>query len=122
MIRFWLKNFSFLCITLIVVSFIVFCLTQLSPVDAARAKLGAFATAEQVEHLTHELGLDRPVLERYAEYIGGVLSGDLGQSLHFGVPVSEIILSTTSSLDGSMTSSAPSSSAVSLLAGAGSET
>ena len=91
MIRFWLKNFSFLCITLIVVSFIVFCLTQLSPVDAARAKLGAFATAEQVEHLTHELGLDRPVLERYAEYIGGVLSGDLGQSLHFGVPVSEII-------------------------------
>ncbi len=89
--RFVFNHIFFLVITLLVVSFIVFILTQLTPVDAARAKLGAFATAEQVQILTHQLGLDRPVLERYIEYMGNILQGDLGQSLHFGVPVSEII-------------------------------
>ena len=91
MFRFLAKHLAFLCVTLLSVSFIVFILTQLTPVDAARTILGAYATEEQVAHLTRELGLDRPVLVRYVEYIGGLLHGDLGYSLHFKTPVSDII-------------------------------
>ena len=91
MFRFLTKHLSFLCVTLLSVSFIVFALTQFTPVDAARTILGAFATDEQVAHLTRELGLDRPVLVRYVEYIGNLLRGDLGYSLHFRAPVDDII-------------------------------
>ena len=91
MIRFVLKHLTFLVITLFAVSFIIFMLTQLTPVDAARVKLGAYATEEQVALMTKQLGLDRPALERYGAYVLSVLQGDLGHSLHFGVPVSDII-------------------------------
>src|SRR5213080_2840954 len=91
MARFFLKHLLFLCITLLVVSFIVFVLTEFTPGDVARKMLGAYATQEQVEHLTREMGLDRPVLVRYVEYVGNLLSGDLGVSTRFKVPVKDII-------------------------------
>lgn len=91
MARFLLKHLLFLCITLVVVSLLVFVMTEFTPGDVARKVLGAYATEEQVAILTKDLGLDRPVLVRYAEYVGKVLSGDLGYSTRFKVPVSEIV-------------------------------
>jgi peptide/nickel transport system permease protein len=91
MARFFLKHLLFLCITLLVVSFIVFVLTELTPGDVARKILGAYATTEQVEHLTRTMGLDRPVLVRYVEYLGKLLAGDLGYSNAFKIPVAQII-------------------------------
>jgi peptide/nickel transport system permease protein len=91
MIRFALKHLLFLCITLLVVSFLVFLLTEFTPGDVARKYLGAYATQEQVELLSKEMGLDRPVLVRYVEYVGKLLTGDLGYSTRFRVPVKSII-------------------------------
>jgi peptide/nickel transport system permease protein len=91
--RFALKHLVFLSATLLVVSFIVFTLNELSPGDVARKLLGAYATQEQVQLLTREMGLDRPVVVRYVEYLGKVAHGDLGYSTRFKVPVSQIIWS-----------------------------
>jgi len=91
MARFFLKHLLFLCLTLLVVSFIVFVMTEFTPGDVARKMLGAYATQEQVAILSKEMGLDRPVLVRYFEYIGHLASGDLGYSTRFKVPVSAII-------------------------------
>lgn len=91
MARFLLKHLVFLTITLLAVSFIVFALNEFSPGDVARKILGAYATQEQVAHLTREMGLDRPLLVRYAEYVGKLLTGDLGYSTRFKVPVKAII-------------------------------
>lgn len=91
MARFLLKHLVFLTITLLAVSFIVFALNEFSPGDVARKILGAYATPEQVALLTREMGLDRPLLVRYAEYAGKLLTGDLGYSTRFKVPVGAII-------------------------------
>ena len=91
MARFVLKHSLFLTATLLVVSFIVFAMNEFAPGDVARKILGAYATPEQVAHLTREMGLDRPLLVRYVEYLGKLARGDLGYSTAFKVPVSQII-------------------------------
>ncbi len=91
--RFFLKHLVFLVATLLAVSFIVFAMNEFSPGDVARKILGAYATQEQVALLTREMGLDRPLVVRYVEYLGKVARGDLGDSTRFKVPVSRIIWS-----------------------------
>src|SRR5262249_49954448 len=89
--RFVLKHVAFLLLTLLVVSFLVFTLNEFSPGDVARKLLGAYATQEQVDILTREMGLDRPVLVRYVEFLGRIASGDLCTSPRFNVTVKDII-------------------------------
>ncbi len=91
MLRFLGKHALFMVVTLLVVSFLVFALNELSPGDVARKELGAYATQEQVDLLRQRLGLDRPVVVRYVEYLGKLFTGDLGYSQRFKVPVSDII-------------------------------
>jgi peptide/nickel transport system permease protein len=91
MARFFLKHLLFLLLTLMVVTFLVFVLAELTPGDVARKYLGAYATQEQVDLLTRQMRLDRPVVVRYVEYIGNVVSGDLGNSTRFRVPVRDIL-------------------------------
>ncbi|HYZ62456.1 MAG TPA: ABC transporter permease [Acetobacteraceae bacterium] len=91
MARFLAKHLLFLCVTLAAVSFLVFVMTEFTPGDVARKVLGPYATQEQVELLTTQMGLDRPVVVRYVEYVGKLLSGDLGYSSRFKVPVSAIV-------------------------------
>lgn len=93
MARFFLKHALFLSLTLLVVSFLVFTLNEFSPGAVARKLLGEYATQEQVDILTKQLGLERPLLVRYADYVGKLLSGDLGYSQRFKVPVRDIIWS-----------------------------
>jgi len=91
--RFFLRHLVFVLLTLLVVSFLVFILNELSPGAAARKILGAYATQEQVDLLTRQMGLDRPVLVRYGEFLGKLAAGDLGESTRFKVPVKDIIWS-----------------------------
>lgn len=93
MARFVAKHLFFLILTLLVVSFLVFTLNEFSPGAVAGKILGAYATQEQVDILTKQLGLDRPLLVRYGDYVGKLLSGDLGYSQLFKVPVRDIIWS-----------------------------
>ncbi|TCK22918.1 ABC transporter permease [Pseudonocardia endophytica] len=78
-------------LVLFVVSLLVFGATLLLPGDPARAILGPQATPERVAALTQQLGLDRPVWERYLDWLGGVLTGDLGYSAATQGPVSDLL-------------------------------
>ena len=89
--RFIAKHVVFLLITLFVVSFLVFALNEFSPGAVARKLLGAYATQEQVDHLTRQMGLDRPLIVRYADYLGRMASGDLGYSTRFKLPVADVL-------------------------------
>ena len=91
MARFLARHLLFLLLTLLVVSLLVFTLNEFSPGAVARKILGAYATQEQVELLTRQLGLDRPLLVRYADYVGKVARGDLGYSARFKAPVTGVI-------------------------------
>jgi peptide/nickel transport system permease protein len=93
MVRFVAKHLLFLSLTLLVVSFLVFMLNEASPGGVARKMLGQYATQEQEDALTRELGLDRPALVRYVEYMGKLAVGDFGYSQRFKVPVQDIIWS-----------------------------
>lgn len=78
-------------LTLLAVSFLVFALNEMSPGDVARKLLGPYATQEQVDLLNRQMGLDRPLLVRYAEYLWKVAQGDLGQSLVYRQPVATVL-------------------------------
>jgi hypothetical protein len=78
-------------VTLWFVSFGVFFAIEALPGDTAEAILGQSATPEAVASLREELNLDRPALERYWDWQLGVLSGEFGQSLSNGRPVSGLI-------------------------------
>ena len=62
-------------------SALIFGLTEALPGDAAQAVLGQSATPEALANLREEMGLNRPALTRYFEWLGGIVQGDLGQSL-----------------------------------------
>jgi peptide/nickel transport system permease protein len=66
--------------TLLVVSILVFVGTEVLPGNAASAVLGRTATPEQLAELEAQMGLDRPAVERYFDWLGGLLTGDLGNS------------------------------------------
>jgi peptide/nickel transport system permease protein len=74
-----------------VVSMIVFAATELLSGDAATAVLGRNATPEKIAVVREQLNLDEPAVKRYAQWLGGVLTGDLGESLSSGRPVEELI-------------------------------
>lgn len=78
-------------VTLFLVSAVVFTISGLLPGDAAQELLGQSATPEQVAALRHEMGLDRPGLLRYTDWLGSMLTGDAGQSYVANMPVREII-------------------------------
>lgn len=66
--------------TLFVVSILIFAGTEVLPGDAAGAVLGRTATPEQLAEMQALMGLDRPPHERYLDWLGGILTGDLGNS------------------------------------------
>ena len=66
---------------LLVVTFVVFLLVELAPGDAATSVAGgANATPEKIAEVRHELGLDRPVLTRYFDWLGNAVQLDFGKS------------------------------------------
>jgi peptide/nickel transport system permease protein len=70
-----------------------FIMARLLPGDPARVIAGLLASQEQVDNLRHQLGLDQPLPVQYVEYLARLVRLDLGQSAHFGTPVSAEIAS-----------------------------
>lgn len=66
---------------LVGILFLCFCLMQVAPADPALIIAGADASPEVVAAIRLDLGLDRPLLIQFAEYIGRVAQGDLGRSI-----------------------------------------
>jgi peptide/nickel transport system permease protein len=87
MARFLAKRFALALITLFLLSVIVFAAAQLLPGNIGRNVLGPFASQADVDRLNHQLGVDRPVVTQYADWISSFLHGDLGTSLQYQVPV-----------------------------------
>ena len=77
---------------LIGITIIVFVILSLIPGDPATAILGSYATAENVARLNAQLGLDRPLVQRYFIWLGNLLQGDLGRSFSLNRPVIDEIL------------------------------
>lgn len=86
-----LKKLLALIITLFMVSVLAFLAFQIIPGDPTTKMLGTEATSEAVAELRAELGLDRPVLVRYAGWLGDFLTGDMGISYSYRTPVREMI-------------------------------
>ena len=80
-----------LLIVLIAVTFLSFVVIDLLPGDAAVVVAGDNATPAQVAQVRTDLGLDRPMLVRYVDWLGGVVTGDLGRSFRTGQPVTEAL-------------------------------
>jgi peptide/nickel transport system permease protein len=77
---------------LFVVSVVCFSLINLIPGDPATVIMGPEASDQAKDAMRERLGLDKPILVQYVEWIGGVLRGDLGESLRDEAPVSQLIL------------------------------
>ncbi|MEO1018286.1 MAG: ABC transporter permease [Pseudomonadota bacterium] len=87
MLAYILKRLALTIPVLFGISVIVFLVISLIPGDPATAILGAYATAENVEKLNRELGLDQPLPIQYVTWLTGVLQGDLGTSYSLNRPV-----------------------------------
>jgi peptide/nickel transport system permease protein len=73
------------------VSLVTFLVINVMPGDAAQQLLGANATPDQVAQLRSQLHLDQPVFERYVNWLGDVVTGDLGSSFASDQPVTSIL-------------------------------
>ena len=91
MLRFLVKRTGLAVVTLFIVSGIVFFMTSILPGDQARQLLGREASEESVKLWRIENGFDRPLLVQYFSWISKILRGDLGMSLQYDLPVSEIL-------------------------------
>ncbi|MEM6373490.1 MAG: ABC transporter permease [Pseudomonadota bacterium] len=78
-------------VLLLAASALIFGLTEILPGDAAQAILGQAATPESLANLRAEMGLDRPALTRYFEWLGGIFTGDMGNALTNKLPIGEQI-------------------------------
>ena len=81
-----------LFITMILVSFLAFAAFHIISGDPARAILGMNATEKQLEMMRHELGLDKPFLVQYFNWLLGFFSGNLGISYSYRQPVASLII------------------------------
>jgi peptide/nickel transport system permease protein len=75
------------------VSFVTFFLLYVLPADPVRQIAGRSATAETVENIRRQLGLDQPFLVQYGRYLAGLVQGDLGRSYLQKTEVAGLILS-----------------------------
>ncbi|WP_172332470.1 ABC transporter permease [Mangrovicoccus sp. HB161399] len=69
------------------ITVIVFLIMAMIPGDPATAILGSYATPENVEKLNRDLGLDKPLVQRYFIWLGNMLTGDFGRSFSLNRPV-----------------------------------
>lgn len=76
---------------LLVVAVLVFLMLRLTPGDPAAVLAGDAATTEQIGQIRASLGLDRSVPEQFAIWFGNLLTGDLGQSYYYKLPVTQLI-------------------------------
>ena len=92
MLRFLARRVALTLPVLFGVATLVFSLIHLIPGDPAQAMLGESASPQDVAELRARLGLDRPLFEQYARFLGGAARGNLGRSLRTDQPVTTAIL------------------------------
>jgi peptide/nickel transport system permease protein len=93
MASYLLRRILILLATLLLVSFAIFIVLMVIPGDPAQIVLGVHATPETLKALRHKMGLDRPALVQYFSYLTHAITGDLGQSITYDIPIRSLILS-----------------------------
>ena len=91
MLALLLKRIASLLLTLFAVSALIFVVMSVLPGDPAAIMLGTSASPDTLAALRHQMGLDQPLAVRYLSWLGGVLTGDLGTSYTYGVPVAGLL-------------------------------
>ena len=81
MLLFVAKRLALAVPTLLAVLTLVFFLVRIVPGDPALVVLGDQASPDALRQMRERLGLDRPLIQQYAEYLAGIATGDLGRSL-----------------------------------------
>jgi peptide/nickel transport system permease protein len=89
--RFIARRVVLSLITLLLLSIIVFVSMQVLPGDAGRSILGPLADQKSVDALNEQLGTNRSLPAQYWDWISGVATGDMGESLAFRRPVEDVI-------------------------------
>jgi peptide/nickel transport system permease protein len=90
--RYIAKRIGLSLITLVLVSIIVFAISDVLPGDVGRSILGRSATDAQVAQLDHQLGYDKPLPERYWKLVSGYATGDWGTSPVLNTEVRPLVL------------------------------
>jgi peptide/nickel transport system permease protein len=91
MLTFLTRRLAALLLTLAAASAVIFIVLEVLPGDVAQIMLGTEARADTLAALRSELGLDRPAAERYVLWLAGLVSGELGTSFTYHVPVAELV-------------------------------
>jgi peptide/nickel transport system permease protein len=86
-----LQRLASFALTLAVASVLVFAVLELLPGNAAQIILGDSATPQSLAALEQRLGLDRPPLQRYGDWVGGLLQGRTAASLSYDTPTATLI-------------------------------
>jgi peptide/nickel transport system permease protein len=92
MIRFIIRRLLLAIPVLLGILFVTFALARLLPGDPCRATLGEHATDAVCDAFMARYGLDQPIPAQFGIYLGDVLQGDLGKSIRFGRPVTDLML------------------------------
>lgn len=93
MMKYLIKKIITLIISLFLISIVTFVAFSVIPGDATISKLGLNASPERIEELREEMGLDDPVLKRYANWLQDACHGDFGESLQYtGNSVKSLLL------------------------------
>ncbi|MBK3776514.1 ABC transporter permease [Azospirillum sp. YIM DDC1] len=92
MLLYTLTRLAYLAMVLVVMSILVFLVTQAMPGDVASMIAGQFASKEVIDAITVKLGLDQPLIVQYGRWAAGILQGDLGRSLVLEQPVAPILM------------------------------
>jgi peptide/nickel transport system permease protein len=82
-----------LAVTLLLVSLLVFLVVRVLPGDPALIIVGIEGSPEAAERIRESLGLNRPLIVQYGDWVGRALRGDLGKSIQYDVPVAGLIAS-----------------------------
>jgi peptide/nickel transport system permease protein len=90
MVRYLVQRLLLALGVIVFVSALTFVLTE-ATVDPALAVAGEGATEETIQQVRKDYGFDRPLVERYLNWLGGIASGDLGESYRMRRPVADII-------------------------------
>ncbi|EEI78974.1 ABC transporter permease [Corynebacterium striatum] len=88
----YLKALAKFVLTLFAASVAIFLLMRAVPGNPARVALGVNATEDAVAELTQTLGLDRPLITQYFEWVGGLFSGNFGTSLSSQQDITPLVL------------------------------
>ncbi|RYH06308.1 ABC transporter permease [Tropicimonas sp. IMCC6043] len=91
MTRYVLKRLVGMLVVIFLVLTIAFVIVRLAPGDPAALMLGPEATPEEAAELRTQLGLDRPIAVQYFAFVSRAVQGDLGTSLFFRQPVTEVL-------------------------------